>query len=80
MSSEPRKYRGGVSSDEEGRVRGRETAILSDADIDSDGDTGLDGGDEEEADDLDMASPGKRRARRRRPPRRAPRSAGILFS
>lgn len=55
------------------RTRGRETAILSDADIDSDGDTGLDGGDE---DDDDTASPGRRRARRKRPPRRPPRSAG----
>ncbi|XP_026319685.1 serine/arginine repetitive matrix protein 1-like [Hyposmocoma kahamanoa] len=70
-------YRGGASSDEECRgmrTRGRETAILSDADIDSDGDTGLDGGDEDEPDET--ASPGRRRARRRRPPRRPPRSAG----
>ena len=57
------------------RARGRETAILSDADFDSDGDTGLDGGDE---DDDETASPGRRRARRRRPPRRPPRSAGIM--
>ncbi|GBP68108.1 hypothetical protein EVAR_51342_1 [Eumeta japonica] len=70
-------YRGGASSDEEcraGRGRGRETAILSDADADSEGDTGLDGGDEDEPDQT--ASPGRRRARRRRPPRRPPRSAG----
>ncbi|XP_072945746.1 uncharacterized protein [Epargyreus clarus] len=70
-------YRGGASSDEECRgmrTRGRETAILSDADVDSDGDTGLDGGDEDEPDST--ASPGRRRARRRRPPRRPPRSAG----
>ncbi|XP_075970076.1 uncharacterized protein LOC142972662 isoform X2 [Anticarsia gemmatalis] len=79
LSPEPHRspyYRGGASSDEECRgmrARGRETAILSDADIDSDGDTGLDGGDE---DDDDTASPGRRRARRRRPPRRPPRSAG----
>lgn len=66
-----------MSSDEECRnikSRGRETAILSDADVDSDGDTGLDGGDEDEPDS--NASPGRRRARRRRPPRRPPRSAG----
>ncbi|XP_023948973.2 serine/arginine repetitive matrix protein 1-like isoform X2 [Bicyclus anynana] len=80
LSPEPYRtpyYRGGASSDEECRSmkpRGRETAILSDADIDSDGDTGLDGGDEDEPDST--ASPGKRRARRRRPPRRTPRSAG----
>ncbi|CAH2050138.1 unnamed protein product, partial [Iphiclides podalirius] len=70
-------YRGGVSSDEECRdirSRGRETAILSDADVDSDGDTGLDGGDEDETDC--NVTPGRRRARRRRPPRRPPRSAG----
>ncbi|XP_068626193.1 serine/arginine repetitive matrix protein 1-like [Battus philenor] len=70
-------YRSGVSSDEEGRdgkTRGRETAILSDADVDSDGDTGLDGGDEDETDC--NVTPGRRRARRRRPPRRPPRSAG----
>lgn len=73
-------YRGGASSDEECRgmrTRGRETAILSDADIDSDGDTGLDGGDEDEPDET--ASPGRRRARRRRPPRRPPRSAGTII-
>ncbi|XP_030022468.2 serine/arginine repetitive matrix protein 1 [Manduca sexta] len=80
LSPEPTRsnyYRGGASSDEECRgmrPRGRETAILSDADVDSDGDTGLDGGDEDEPDE--MASPGRRRARRRRPPRRPPRSAG----
>ncbi|XP_048489343.1 formin-like protein 7 [Plutella xylostella] len=71
-------HRGGASSDEECRgmrTRGRETAILSDNDVDSDGDTGLDGGDEDEPDD-DTASPSRRRARRRRPPRRPPRSAG----
>ncbi|KAH9631505.1 hypothetical protein HF086_004666 [Spodoptera exigua] len=79
LSPEPHRspyYRGGASSDEECRgmrTRGRETAILSDADFDSDGDTGLDGGDE---DDDETASPGRRRARRRRPPRRPPRSAG----
>ncbi|KAM3967664.1 uncharacterized protein ACR2FA_011219 [Aphomia sociella] len=78
ISPEPHSpyYRGGASSDEECRgmrTRGRETAILSDADVDSDGDTGLDGGDE---DDDETASPGRRRARRRRPPRRPPRSAG----
>ncbi|CAG4979670.1 unnamed protein product [Parnassius apollo] len=70
-------YRGGVSSDEECRdvrTRGRETAILSDVDVDSDGDTGLDGGDEDETDC--NVTPGRRRARRRRPPRRPPRSAG----
>ncbi|CAK1544532.1 unnamed protein product [Leptosia nina] len=70
-------YYRGASSDEEYRglkSRGQETAILSDADVDSDGDTGLDGGDEDEADST--ASPGRRRARRRRPPRRPPRSAG----
>ncbi|CAH0724671.1 unnamed protein product, partial [Brenthis ino] len=80
LSPEPYRspyYRGGASSDEECRnikSRGRETAILSDADVDSDGDTGLDGGDEDEPDS--NASPGRRRARRRRPPRRPPRSAG----
>ncbi|XP_063394962.1 serine/arginine repetitive matrix protein 1-like [Cydia fagiglandana] len=79
LSPQPRSpyYREGASSDEECRgmrTRGRETAILSDADIDSDGDTGLDGGDEDEPDET--ASPGRRRARRRRPPRRPPRSAG----
>ncbi|KAI5639739.1 hypothetical protein NE865_07816 [Phthorimaea operculella] len=80
LSPEPHRspyYRGGASSDEECRnmrTRGRETAILSDADLDSDGDTGLDGGDEDEPDET--ASPGRRRARRRRPPRRPPRSAG----
>ncbi|XP_026496558.1 serine/arginine repetitive matrix protein 1-like isoform X1 [Vanessa tameamea] len=80
LSPEPYRssyYRGGVSSDEEGRGvkgRGRETAILSDADVDSDGDTGLDGGDEDEPDSA--SSPSRRRARRRRPPRRPPRSAG----
>ncbi|XP_045492216.1 proline-rich protein 36-like [Colias croceus] len=70
-------YYRGASSDEEYRgirPRGQETAILSDAEVDSDGDTGLDGGDEDEADS--SASPGRRRARRRRPPRRPPRSAG----
>ncbi|XP_073957175.1 uncharacterized protein isoform X1 [Choristoneura fumiferana] len=77
ISPQPRTPYRGASSDEECRgmrTRGRETAILSDADIDSDGDTGLDGGDEDEPDDT--ASPGRRRARRRRPPRRPPRSAG----
>ncbi|CAH0695057.1 unnamed protein product [Spodoptera exigua] len=81
LSPEPHRspyYRGGASSDEECRgmrTRGRETAILSDADFDSDGDTGLDGGDE---DDDETASPGRRRARRRRPPRRPPRSAAMF--
>ncbi|XP_035452998.1 serine/arginine repetitive matrix protein 1 isoform X3 [Spodoptera frugiperda] len=81
LSPEPHRspyYRGGASSDEECRgmrARGRETAILSDADFDSDGDTGLDGGDE---DDDETASPGRRRARRRRPPRRPPRSAAMF--
>ncbi|XP_049875216.1 serine/arginine repetitive matrix protein 1-like [Pectinophora gossypiella] len=80
LSPEPHRspyYRGGASSDEECRgmrTRGRETAILSDADLESDGDTGLDGGDEDEPDDT--MSPSRRRARRRRPPRRPPRSAG----
>lgn len=80
MSPEPYRtpyYKGGASSDEECRnirTRSRETAILSDADVDSDGDTGLDGGDEDEPDS--NASPGRRRARRRRNPRRTPRSAG----
>ncbi|XP_047510736.1 proline-rich extensin-like protein EPR1 [Pieris napi] len=80
LSPEPYRqpYYRGASSDEEFRglkPRGQETAILSDADVDSDGDTGLDGGDEDEADST--ASPSRRRARRRRPPRRPPpRSAG----
>ncbi|XP_050671055.1 serine/arginine repetitive matrix protein 1-like [Leptidea sinapis] len=73
-------YKTGASSDEDYRAlrrvgpRGQETAILSDADGYSDGDTGLDGGDEDEPDST--SSPGRRRARRRRPPRRVPRSAG----
>lgn len=54
--------------------RGRETAILSDGDIDAEEDTGLDGGDDDEPDDT--VSPGRRRARRRRMPRRPPRSVG----
>ncbi|VVC95522.1 unnamed protein product, partial [Leptidea sinapis] len=72
-------YKTGASSDEDYRAlrrvgpRGQETAILSDADGYSDGDTGLDGGDEDEPDST--SSPGRRRARRRRPPRRVPRSA-----
>lgn len=79
LSPEPTRspYRG-ASSDEECRglrPRGRETAILSDADFDSHSDTGLDGGDEDEPDDF--TSPSRRRARRRKPPRRPPRSAGM---